>query len=152
MNNLDNLLNQLESKIEHCEKLNQEISLVNVAWHIEHSLLTLDRITDLLIKSKPKDYKWKFNILRIIVLTIKKIPRGRAKVPEVVQPIGSINNIILYKHLSETRNRIKELEFISKDKYFKHPFFGDIKLRQTINFLGIHTKHHLDIIEDIIKR
>ena len=52
MNNLDNLLNQLETKIEHCETLNQEISLVNVAWHIEHSLLTLDRITDLLIKSK----------------------------------------------------------------------------------------------------
>ena len=27
---------------------------------------------------------------------------------------------------------------------------GDLTLNQTINFLEIHTKHHLEIIEDII--
>jgi hypothetical protein len=43
-----------------------------------------------------------------------------------------------------------KLETISKDRYFTHPFFGDLTLNQTINFLEIHTKHHLEIIEDII--
>ena len=58
MNNLDKLLNQLERKISFCETSNQDISQANVAWHIEHSLLTLNGITDFLIKSDTKDYKW----------------------------------------------------------------------------------------------
>ena len=57
MNNLDKLLKQLESKISFCETSNQDISQVNVAWHIEHSLLTLNGITDFLITSDTKDYK-----------------------------------------------------------------------------------------------
>lgn len=152
MNNLDKLLKQLESKISFCETSNQDISQVNVAWHIEHSLLTLNGITDFLITSDTKDYKWKFNFIRIVVLTMKKNPKGRAKAPKVVQPQGNINKNTLLAHLSMTRNKIKELEFLSKDKYFQHPFFGKIKLKQTINFLEINTKHHIDIIEDIIKK
>lgn len=151
MNNLDNLLNRLETKIRHCETFDKEISQANVAWHIEHSLLTLNGITDFLIQSNPNDYKWKFNFIRIIVLTMKKIPRGRAKSPEVVLPKGSVDENSLKTHLSETRKKIKELEFLSNDKYFEHPFFGKLKLRQTINFLETHTKHHLEIIEDITK-
>lgn len=151
MNNLDKLLNQLESKVSFLENSNQDISQGNVAWHIEHSLLTLNLITDFLIKSDTKDYKWKFSFIRIVVLTMKRIPRGRAKAPKAVQPQGNINKNTLLTHLSMTRNKIKELEFLSKDNYFQHPFFGKIKQRQTINFLEIHTKHHIDIIEDIIK-
>jgi hypothetical protein len=150
MNTIDTLLNQLETKISHCETVNPEISNGNVAWHIEHSLLTLEGITDFLIESNPDHYKWRFNFIRIVVLTMKKIPRGRAKSPEVVQPKGNINKDSLLTHLSLTRNKIKELDLLSKDKYFKHPFFGDLKRNQTINFLEIHTKHHLEIIEDII--
>jgi len=43
------------------------------------------------------------------------------------------------------------LKTLPKDRYFEHPFFGKLKLKQTINFLEIHTMHHLDIIEDIKK-
>lgn len=150
MNNLDNLINQLESRIEFAENLNQKISQANAGWHIEHSLMTINGITDFLINSDPDDYKWKFNLTRIAVLTIRKIPRGRAKSPEEVQPGVNINNISLQKHISETRKKIQELEFISKDKYFEHPYFGKLKLEQTINFLEIHTIHHLEIIKDIL--
>jgi hypothetical protein len=82
---------------------------------------------------------------------MKKIPRGRAKSPEVVQPKGSVDENSLKTHLSKTRKKIKELEFLSNDKYFEHPFFGKIKMRQTINFLETHTKHHLEIFEDNTK-
>jgi hypothetical protein len=81
---------------------------------------------------------------------MKKIPRGKAKAPKVVQPKANLDNEGLLNHLSLTRNKIKTLETLSKDKYFNHPFFGDLKLGQSINFLEIHTKHHLNIIEDII--
>ena len=72
MNTIDTLLNQLETKISHCETVNPEISNGNVAWHIEHSLLTLEGITDFLIQSNPDHYKWRFNFIRIVVLTMKK--------------------------------------------------------------------------------
>jgi hypothetical protein len=152
MNKLDILLNQLETKIPHHEKLNQKASHASIGWHIEHSLLTLNGITDFLIKSNPNDYKWKFNFIRIVVLTMGKIPRGRAKSPEVVQPKEKIDKNSLLIHIIETRNKINELKTLSKDSYFEHPFFGKLKLQQTINFLEIHTKHHLDIIEDIINK
>jgi hypothetical protein len=150
VNKLEALLTQLESKIPFSENSNNEVSKGSVGWHIEHSLLSLNGVTNLLIQSNPKEYKWKFNFVRFIVLSLKKIPRGRAKSPEVVQPKDNIDKINLTTHLLKTRNKIKELEMLSKDKYFKHPFFDDLKLNQTINFLEIHTKHHLEIIEDII--
>jgi len=150
-NKLEKLLDQLEDKIPFCRELNQEVSQANVGWHIEHSLLTLDEIINFLIQSNPNDYKWKFNFIRIVVLTMKKIPRGKAKSPKVVQPKENIDNNDLLMHISKTRYKIKELENISADKYFEHPFFGKLRLRQTKIFLEIHTKHHLEIIEDIIK-
>ena len=152
MSKIDELLTQLETKIPFLETLNLEVSKGTVGWHIEHSLLTLNGITDYLIQSDPKNYRWKFNFIRIVVLTMKKIPRGRAKSPEVVQPKGSINQTSLDTHLSKTLNKIKELESLPSDKYFEHPFFGKLKLRQTISFLEIHTNHHLEIINDIIKK
>ena len=114
--------------------------------------MTLNGVINFLIQSNPKDYKWKFNLSRIVVLTTKKIPRGRAKAPKVVQPKDNIDIGFLQNHLSETQKKIKELDQLSKNNYFDHPFFGKIKLKQTIKFLEIHTKHHLDIINDIVNK
>jgi hypothetical protein len=80
-----------------------------------------------LINSNPKDYKWKFNFVRILVLKRGKIPRGRAKAPKVVVPNITIDKSSLLTHLNHTRNSLLELENISKDHYFEHPFFGKIK-------------------------
>jgi hypothetical protein len=70
----------------------------------------------------------------------------------VVVPKGIIDKNSLLSHIVVTRNKMEELKTASKDKYFEHPFLGKLKLKQTINFLGIHTKHHLEIIEDIINK
>jgi hypothetical protein len=53
--------------------------------------------------------------------------------------------------LTETRNSLLELESISNNHYFEHPFLGKLKKKAAIRFLEIHTNHHLKIIEDIIK-
>jgi hypothetical protein len=150
VNKINNLLNQLEAKISNRENLKIEISKGNVAWHIEHSLLTINLIINALIQSNPKNYKWKFSFIRMVVLLMKKIPRGKVKSPKVVLPEENISNDSLVKHLLLTKDSIMKLESLSKDKYFTHPYFGDLKLNQTIVFLEIHTQHHLEIIEDII--
>jgi hypothetical protein len=152
MNKLDNLLNQLEANVSHHETLNQKVSEATIGWHIEHSLLVINGITNRLIKSNPNDYTWKFSFIRIVLMTTKKFPRGKGKAPEVVQPKGNIDKNSLLTHILLTRNKINELNTLPKDKYFEHHFFGKLKLKQAINFLEIHTKHHLDIIADIINQ
>ena len=151
MKNLETLLNQLESRIPLFEMENIAISKSNVGWHIEHSLLTLNGVTKVLLQSNPKDYQWRFNFIRILVLKRGKIPRGKAKAPKVVVPQTTIDKATLITHIKESRNSLLELKTISKDHYFEHPFFGKIKRNDTIRFLEIHTNHHLKIIEDIIK-
>lgn len=130
MTHLESLLDQLESKIPLLETSNLEISRATVGWHIEHCLLTLNGVSNFLIQSNPKDYKWTFNLIRTIVLFRKKIPRGRAKAPKLVLPQDNITKESLQSHLANTRNKIKELALLSKDAYFEHPYFGKLKLKK----------------------
>ena len=55
----------------------------------------------------------------------------------------------LITHLAETKQKIKKLETLPKDKYVDHPVFGQLTLMQTIDYTVTHTKHHLKIINDI---
>ena len=143
-------VNELETLISKHEVLNNDISKSNVGWHIEHTLLTINLIIEQLKKSDPAKYKWRFNIPKIIVFTLNKIPRGRARSPKVVVP-KSYSIDTLQEHIIITRNSIKELQALPSDKYFAHPYFGDLKLTHTRKFLEIHTSHHLEIINDIVK-
>lgn len=151
-NNLDVLLTRLESHIVNSELINLNISQSTVGWQIEHSLLTINGIVNAVAKSNPKDYKWKFSFMKWVILATKKIPRGQAKAPKVVVPKATINNDDLQKHLTTTREVIKVLGLVPKDYFFEHPYFGKLKLKQTIRFLEIHTSHHLNIIEDIVSK
>ena len=151
MTNIDRYIDRLEAKVSNFQTINVKISNASVGWHIEHTLLTLNGITDVLIKSNPKDFKSNFNFTRMMVFTMGKIPRGRAQTPAVVKPKGNISIESLVNHIETTRKKTKELEYIQTDKFFEHPFFGKLKLKDTVKFLEIHTKHHLEIIEDILK-
>ena len=149
MRKLYALLEQLEKNVPNYEMLNEKVSQSPIWWHIEHSLLSISKVTDSIINSNPTEYKWEYNFIRIVVLTMKKIPRGRAKSPEIVNPKEKLDSNTLLAHITETRAKIESLKDVPRDKFFKHPFFGHLKLNQTIKFLEIHTQHHLNIIEDI---
>ncbi len=151
MEKLEKHIKHLENNILHHLQVNSSVSKGSVGWHIEHTLLTIDRVIDALKTSVAKDYKWKFNLIRIIILTTKKIPRGRAQSPEVVVPKGSITEETLKAHIDKSKEKIKELKLIDPKQYFRHPFFGNLRLKQTVKFLEIHTNHHLKIVNDILK-
>lgn len=151
-NNLDALLNKLELHLSNHEALHLPVSKSTIGWHIEHTLLTINGVVGAIQKSNPKEYIWKFSLIKIIILTTKKIPRGNAKAPKVVVPNSTFDRDELQQHLTTTRNKIKALELVSKDNYFEHPFFGKLKLKQAIRFLEIHTTHHLNIISDIVQQ
>lgn len=151
MKNLEKLLDQFESRIPLFAKENLAVSKSNVGWHIEHSLLVITGITKVLLQSNPNEYQWKFKLSRLLIFILGKIPRGKAKAPEVVVPKDAISETQLLANLERTRNIILDLKSISKDHYFDHPFLGKLKKKDTIRFLEIYTNHHLKIIDDIIK-
>lgn len=147
--NIELLLTELENHIPFYEKKELDISSSNIGWQIEHSLLTLDRVMEALSKSNKEEYKWKFSLSKIIIMAIKRIPRGRAKSPKSVRPQTDIHKESLSLHLKLTRGNLKHLVHLDHGQYFDHPYFGHLKLKQAIRFLEIHTTHHLQIIKDI---
>ena len=151
MQELSKLINSLEEKIPTMDIENTNISTAKVGWHIQHSLLVINSIINGLKQSDPTSYSWKFNLNRTFIWTIGKIPRGKGKAPKVVIPKEEITNAILLDSLAKAKENIASLFSAHKNQYFLHPYFGHLNLKPTIKFLKIHTKHHLDIINDIAK-
>jgi len=69
-----------------------------------------------------------------------------------VQPQPNFNAETLKIHIAATKEKIKTLESLQRNHYFIHPFFGKLNLKPAIIFLRIHTKHHIHIINDILKQ
>ena len=128
------------------------ISAANVGWHIEHSLLVFVRIITAMETSDPALYKSAFNLKKMLVYTLNKIPRGRAKAPKIVQPTGDIIPDKLMNNIEAASLKIKALANLQKHHHFDHPYFGKLNLKETNKFLAIHTNHHLKIINDIMKK
>ena len=151
MKNLDAILPELATYIPNYNHSNSAISEAAVGWHLEHSLLVIKQITATVAQSEPKLYKSKFNVKRFVVFLTKIIPRGKAKAPKVVIPVDEITIETLQESLKNTFQAITYLKDCEEHQYFMHPFFGQLNKKQTIQFLAIHTEHHLKIIRDILK-
>lgn len=145
------LVNELETKIAHSEKTNNNVSKTSVGWHIQHSLLVAMQIISAVEKSNPADYKYKFSLLKFIVYTRNKIPRGKANAPDRVMPKETFNADVLKKDFELLKARMEVLNTLEPRHFFTHPYFGNLNLKATIKMLKLHTRHHINIINDIIK-
>ncbi len=150
MEKLHKLLTELENNISNQDVIDVAISKSNIGWHIEHILLVINSVVASIKDSDSLHYKWSFKMSRLIVFTMNKIPRGRAKSPKVVAP-KTYDEELLKKHVEITKEAINQLPSFDKNKYFNHPFFGNLKLNKSIKFLELHSNHHLKIIKDIIE-
>ena len=152
MQELHKLLDQLQSDIASFDKVNLAVSSGSVGWHIAHSLKTIDQIVTACKHSNPNEYQWHFNFNRFLIMSVaKKIPRGKAKAPKIVRPEGEISSETLALSLSKVKGNLMDWEKLDKNAHFPHPFFGILNKQETDNFLALHTKHHLMIIDDILK-
>ena len=142
---------ELEKQISNYEKLQTSISTGSIGWHIEHALLVFETIITAVENSEPSLYTSSFKMNKFIVFTLNKIPRGRAKAPKVVQPVGELIPEKMRQLVEIVTEKIKGLPKLQKNHHFPHPFFGNLNLKETIKFLKIHTNHHLKIINDILK-
>ncbi|UGS22918.1 hypothetical protein [Flavobacterium channae] len=152
MQELHKLLDQLQSDISSFDKVNLAVSSGSVGWHIAHSLKTIDQIVTACKHSNPSEYQWHFNFKRFLIMSVaKKIPRGKAKAPKIVRPEGDITIETLHLSLKKVNENLMNWESLDKNAHFPHPYFGILNKKETENFLVLHTKHHLLIINDILK-
>ena len=151
MNPLLPLLLRLESHISNFKKTNPKVSNSTIGWQIDHCLLVINGIIGQLEISDPSKYQPKWTFPKFIVFTTGKIPRGKAKAPKVVIPTQVATQEELLSKIAAAKNNVLKLDSFSENQFFNHPFFKDLNVKQTKKFLTIHTKHHLKIIEDILK-
>ena len=149
MKKLQLLIAQLESHIPNYEKANTAVSQSTIGWQIDHSLLVINGVIAQLKGSDPENYKWKFNKYRTLIQVTNTIPRGKIRVPKSVKPIDVATIEDLNTKLELAKKNLADMQALPAKSYFTHPFFGDLKLKSTIWFLKLHTRHHLKIIEDI---
>ena len=151
MTKMIDLLQEMESKIVHSEISNEHISKANVAWHLDHSLKVINSVATVLQKSD-SDYKWNLNLKRDYFLLVKRIPRGKARAPKAVQSFDEITIKNIERQLKTAHALIQEMETMNPKTNFIHPYIGKLNLKQAFIFIEIHTKHHLKIIDDILKK
>ena len=144
-------LSRLEAYFEKRNIKNNSISQADVAWHLDHSLKTVNRITEQLQQSDPKAFHPKFSIQRLIVHTTGRIPRGVAQSPQSVRPPELITLDSLKTQLEQARQNLSIIAQLDENAFFDHPVFHHLDRDQTRRFLVIHTKHHLKIITDILE-
>ena len=143
------LLTKLESYLELHQKLNDTISGETIGWHIAHSCQVINTITNVIVHSDPSKAKPKFSGAYYWIILTNKIPRGKAKAPNIVIPKKTISKEEVIEEIELAKANLQTLASTGQNKYFTHPIFGDLNVPKTLRFFTVHTNHHLKIIRDI---
>lgn len=141
----------LKTAIPHAKKRSHEISDKSIAWQIDHALQVIVGVSKVIKESKPEEFQKKNSFTKWFIMTTGYIPRGKARAPKNVTPEDDVSQETLEKHFEKAQEAIKSINQEAKNKFFKHPLFGDLKRDAALRFLKIHTNHHLKIIKDIKK-
>jgi len=150
MESLKITIQQLLSKTNQADKLTEKVSNASVGWHIDHSLMVLNKVLSQLENSDEKDYQSSFNKNRFIVFLLNRIPVGKGKAPEAVKPTEIFDQEKTARFGEKALEKNEASANWHKNKNFNHPIFGMLNKKQTLKFLNIHTNHHLKIIIKII--
>jgi|TARA_R110002012_G_scaffold233759_1_gene407102 hypothetical protein len=144
-------ITKIEQVIPHFNTVNTNVSNRGVDWHLDHILRVMASVTSQLKQSNPDDYVKTFNFKRELIFLTKKIPKGRVQAPKHVNTLTEIDKNEVKSLLEKAKENEISFSTIPKNAYFNHPFFGHLNRNQTKRFLQVHTHHHLNIINDIIK-
>jgi len=147
----DLIISRLENALPHAAEIKPKVSKRGVDWHLEHCLKIINAICQTAAESKPADYKPKFTLTKYYILWTGKIPRGKAPSPKLFNNKETIDVSTLPGRLEEVKVSLTLLSGLNPKQHFRHPFFGDLKLSEAKKFIVIHTSHHLNIIDDILK-
>lgn len=148
MKNINKQVDELDGFIPNWESVNEAVSASNVGWQIEHCLLVILAVIGSLKKSEPNNFKWKFTPIKYLIFWRKAIPRGKVRAPKYVSS-ENYDETTLKAHVETCRRELSDFEKLGNEQFFTHPIFGDLRKKEAVKFLWIHTEHHLKIIREI---
>lgn len=148
---LNKQLAQMETHIPKHQLTVEKVSKSSVGWHLSHCLMVINGVCGILAKTKPENYKRDFNIKRAIIFPLGYMPRGMGKAPKIVVPTKAIMAEGLEEQLNFANKQVEATNHLPEKAYFIHHIFGMLNKKQTLQFLTIHTNHHLKIVRDILK-
>ncbi len=144
-------LARLAIRMKYSEESNPTISSAPVGWHIDHTLKVINYIYDELESSDTANYSPSPNPVLEYVLKKKKIERGRVHSSKEVMPPENITAEELITQLEEAKIKVIKIRMLEENQFITHHMLGQMKRAQAVKFLKIHTRHHLEIIEDILR-
>lgn len=135
MKSINSLLQEIKKNIKEWDAANTSISSASSYRHIVHSLSAIQGIIQSLQSSDPAQYHWRFNPMRLLVLTTWWIPRWRAESPPHLKEFGEISSERLLDMLTQTINILPLLDMLDSHHFFDHSTFGRLDLRTTKKFI-----------------
>ncbi|WP_190810061.1 DUF1569 domain-containing protein [Flagellimonas sp. S3867] len=149
---LDAEFDRIKDYISERDASNHRVSKADVAWHLDHILKTINVICKSLEASNPCEYKSNFNLTRAVIYAWGDFPRGIAKAPRIVRPPDEILTEDLHRQMERAKENLKTFQNLDSKAHFEHPYFDILDKNRSIQFLKIHTRHHLKIVRDIVKK
>ena len=141
----------MEEYITVMETSNDSVSKAPIKWHLLHMLQVINGVVYTAAQSDPDEYDSKSSFSWFYVSTFGKIPRGRGKAPASVNPSFDISEEEIRQTLEAAKQSLAAWSDLEKKNYFSHPVFLDLKKSEIKRFLIVHTRHHLDIVEDFVE-
>ena len=131
----------------------QRVSAWSVAQQLDHMLKVAHAVFARLTGEEAELARG-INATGRLLLTLGWLPRGVGKSPRGALPAEAPAAAELGERLRQLRGDFQALGYrgallSSRQRRFKHPYFGGLDCGQTLRFLGVHTHHHLKIVRDI---
>ncbi len=150
--NLNKELNQIEFYLADMDNANLEVSEAPVKWHLYHSLKVINGVLKEAENSNPEDYNSKTNRQWMYISLFNKIPRNKVTAPDKVNPSYDIKKDQILSELKKARKSIAGWSDLEKNNFYKHAVLANLNKRKIKKFLRVHSRHHLKIVNDILKQ
>ncbi|MEQ9103342.1 MAG: hypothetical protein RIE53_01455 [Rhodothermales bacterium] len=156
---LETTLNTLRHHVGDAEALNADVSAWSVGMHVEHCALAMAGMATKLADSVDPDREpsvlpappVKWSVPRVFVSVTGTIPRGKGKAPTGVVPEPSPPRERILNALDVAEACVEAAVALPEEAWYDHHVFGSFQRNRALWFMGVHNRHHLKIIRDILK-
>jgi hypothetical protein len=129
------------------------ISSWSVAQQIDHTLKVRKRIVDLML-SGPAELGGRMKPVGHLLLFFDWLPRGVGRAPEHThgkeKPANELATALAHSRDLIDRLRAAPDVLARPERVLPHPRFGSLSAFEGLRFTGLHDRHHLRLIDDIL--
>jgi len=131
-----------------------DVSQWSPCEHVDHSVKVMSSIVGRLLDLNAERGR-PFSFIGRLILLFGWIPRGRGKSPKRLVGARRTREE-LSAALDALASQLAQLDTAhlapARGPIVPHPLFGSLTPPQAVRFAAIHTKHHLKIVADLLRR